>query len=85
MMRITLYVNPNQMGQQKKNVYFKHGKHFYRTNVLVDRLSDLNTEAVRVKIRSAVDNVLQSGSSEKHRITNKGLTYSNVAVMRPDL
>lgn len=84
-MRITLYVNPKQMGQQVKNVYFKQGNHFYRSNVTIARLSDLNVEEYRKRIRASVVNVLRGGNPEKHRIENKGLVYADVAVVVEDV
>lgn len=85
MLRITLYVNPNQMGQASKNVYFKHGKKFFRTGITISKLSDLNIEQYRQHIRTSINNILRNSISDKYVIENKGLVYANVAVMLDDL
>lgn len=84
-MRVTIYLNPKQMGQQVKNIYFKKGKHFYRSSALISSLNDLNSEEHRERIRSSVVNVLRSGNPEKHRIENKGLVYADVAIVVEDV
>lgn len=85
MLRITLYVNPNQTDKASKNVYFKHGDKFYRTGVTIGRLSDLNIEAYRQHIRTSINNILRNSISDKYVIENKGLVYTNSAVMLDDL
>lgn len=84
-MRVTIYLNPKQMGQQVKNIYFKQGKHFYRSSVLISSLNDLDSEEHRKRIRASVINVFRGGNPEKHRIENKGLVYADVAVVVEDV
>lgn len=80
MARVTLYFNPKQAGTQVKNVYFKYAGKFYRTNVLVDRWSDVNKDDIRQRIRSSVESVFRGGNPSKHEIEDKGLVYAKSGV-----
>lgn len=82
-MRVTLYYNPMQGGM--KNIYFKHKNKFYRSGVVVNRLSDLNVEQHRENIRRAIDRMIKSGSLAKHAIENQGLVYSKTSLVLEDL